>query len=288
MQTWTIRKLITWTAQWLKGYGVASPRLDAELLLSHAINCSRLDLYLDPDKPITDTERAIFRSYIKRRANREPVAYIIGYKEFWGRNFEVDSRVLIPRPETETLIEVAMSKIPDKESSVIADLGTGSGCIAITISLEAKNVKMIASDISTGALEVAKINALNLGVDNCIIWRHGSWCEVFNSLIEPGSLDLLLTNPPYIDSSELYELQPEIIKYEPQIALNGGKEGLEIYKDLIKDAAFWLKFGGCIIMEIGYKQADCIKDYLEESSFISVEIIKDISGKNRVISAIKS
>ncbi|MGB3975212.1 MAG: peptide chain release factor N(5)-glutamine methyltransferase [bacterium] len=287
MQTWTIRKLITWTAEWFKNFDIATPRLDAEILLSHTINCTRLDLYLDPDKPVTDTERAAFRSHIKRRANREPIAYIIGSKEFWGRNFSVDPRVLIPRPETETLIEAALSKIPEKAPWLVADLGTGSGCIAITIALEKPDVKVIASDISAGSIEVAKMNAFNLGASDRIMWRQGSWCTVFNSLIQPKSLDLLLTNPPYIASGELLELQPEISKYEPDIALDGGKDGLQAYKELVQEAVFWLKSGSWIIMEIGYRQGEDIKGILKEASFVSIEIIKDASGKDRVISAMK-
>lgn len=284
---WTIRTLIAWTAQWLSGHGISSPRLDAELMLSHALHCQRLDLYLHPDKPVTEAERAIFRSFIKRRAHHEPVAYILGYKEFWGRNFDVDSRVLIPRPETETLIETAINKLKNNDDCLIADLGTGSGCIGVTLALEFPGIRVIASDISSRALDVAKRNAVTLNVTDRIIFCQGHWCDVFPAVTNPYSLEMILSNPPYISSDELPALQPEIVKFEPSIALEGGKDGFKAYESLVKDAGYWLKSGGWLIMEIGCMQAETVKRYLTDASFVSIECIQDGTGRDRVVSGVK-
>jgi release factor glutamine methyltransferase len=284
---WTIRSLITWTTQWLCRHGIASPRLDAELMLSHALHCQRLDLYLYPDKPVTEAERVVFRSFIKRRANREPVAYILGYKEFWGRTFEVDSRVLIPRPETETLIEVAITKLSKTDTCLIADLGTGSGCIGVTLASEFQGIRVIASDISGGALEVAKKNAAKSDVADRIIHCKGDWCDIFPTVTTPCSVELILSNPPYIPSADLHKLQPEILKFEPSIALEGGKNGITSYEKLIKDAGHWLTSGGWLIMEIGCRQAETVQRYLTDASFVSIECKQDGTGRDRVLCAMK-
>jgi len=161
---WTIRQLIAWTVPWFTDRGIESPRLDTEVLLSHALKCQRLDLYLNPDAPVTEVERDEYKLLIKRRAAREPVAYIVGHKEFWRRQFFVDRRVLIPRPETETLIETALELVNGNPGSLIADLGTGSGCIAITLAAECQDARVIATDVSSAAIDVAILNAKDLNV----------------------------------------------------------------------------------------------------------------------------
>jgi release factor glutamine methyltransferase len=282
---WTIRKILAWTTAWFRQRGIETPRLDAEILLANALTCDRIDLYLTPDKPLTKTEKKVFRSLIKRRASREPIAYIIKLKEFYGRSYFVDSRVLIPRPETETLIDVLLANKPRGDDSMIADIGVGSGCIAITAALECSESKIFATDISKEAIVVAQKNAENFGLTHRLKILEGAWCKPFETIIRPHSLDVVLSNPPYIKSHSLKLLEPEIVKYEPVTALDGGETGLAAYAFLVEEAARWLKRDGWIIMEIGYDQAETVKKILSKASFTSIMITKDMAGNDRVVSA---
>ncbi|MBN1295218.1 peptide chain release factor N(5)-glutamine methyltransferase [bacterium] len=286
-ETWTVRKLIAWTAQWFADHSIASPRLDAELLLASILNCSRLDLYLMPDKPVDDHERSLFKSLIRRRIQREPVAYILGNKEFWSREFIVSPAVLIPRPETETLIETALTLTPECEDFRIADLGTGSGCIAITLALETATTHVIATDLSMEALAIARQNAERLGAGERIVFLHGSWFEPLNAVAALQSFDCIVSNPPYIRTGMIESLQPEIRMYEPFNALDGGLSGIDAYEVLAAGAMRWLKPGGRIILEIGDDQANAVETFLLNASFEAIDKIRDTSGKYRVVTGRK-
>ncbi|MBN1879162.1 peptide chain release factor N(5)-glutamine methyltransferase [bacterium] len=282
---WTVRKLIAWTVPWFEERGISSPRLDAELLLACALHCSRIDLYLNPDKPLSETERLLYKTLIKRRAAREPVAYILGEKEFWRRTFKVDNRVLIPRPETEMLIETALNITKDSSEVMIADLGTGSGCIAVTLAAELPDSRIYATDISIEAIALANENARDLNVDEQIIFCSGSWFNALQSAAKPGSFDMIVSNPPYIATGLLNGLQPEISRFEPSLALDGGREGLDPYIVIVSGAKQWMKKGGYLILEIGCAQGDRISRYLSDASFDSIDIIKDLTGSDRIILA---
>ncbi len=282
---WTIRKILAWTTSWFNQHGIESARLDAEILLAKAIGVERIDLYLAPDKPLTDNERNVFKTYIKRRAAREPIAYIIGTREFYGRSFCVDSRVLIPRPDTETIIEVLKTKYTKDCAPVMADIGAGSGCLGITAALEFPESFVYATDVSRDALDVANMNARKLIHNSRFKLLKGSFYSPLKKVINQNSLDIIVSNPPYIRSSELKQLQPEVSKYEPHIALDGGEEGLDAITILIRDAILWLKPDGWIIIEIGYDQAEPVKEILSKSSFKSIMITSDLAGVDRVVSA---
>lgn len=283
---WTIRNLISWTIPWFDNHGVQSSRLDAELLLAHALDCRRLDLYLNPDKPVTEAERTRFKSLIRRRAAREPVAYIISEKEFYGRIFHVDRRVLIPRPETEALIETALKYASDRSVPHIVDLGTGSGCIAVTLALEIPDTHLLAVDQSRDAIAVAIENSTRHDVADRILFREGNWFEPLTDLAAPKTIDLVVSNPPYIRHDELQKLQPEITRYEPRLALDGGSDGLQPYLQIASGAKYWLKSGGCLILEIGHDQGDAVRQILANTEFGTISIFKDLAGLDRVIWAV--
>jgi len=282
---WTIRKLIGWTSEWFAEKQIPSPRLDAEILLSHALGCSRLDLYLTPDKPVDEKERTLFRSYIRRRSNGEPVAYIIERKEFWSRNFFVNRHVLIPRPETEQVIETCLRLMETRQTPVIADMGTGSGCIAVTLALELPEPRIAAVDYSSKAIDVARKNAEVWNVSEKIQFFKGHWFEPLETGLPPGSFDLIVSNPPYIRRSELNDLQVEIRDFEPVAALDGGERGIDHYRILSRSAGKWLTRDGYIVFEIGDDQAEIISGILLEQSFQSIDVLKDLSGRDRVITA---
>jgi len=284
---WTIRKLLGWTTEWFAGKGIPSARLDAELLLAHTLSCSRLDLYLTPDKPVDDAEKTRFKSLIKRRSRCEPVAYITGQKEFWSRSFRVTSDVLIPRPETERLVEITLALMDQYASPRIVELGTGSGCIAITLALERPDANILAGDISGSALDVARSNAAALRAGDRIQFYNGSWFDGIEKWVEPASIDLVVSNPPYIRSADVHDLQPDIRDYEPVSALDGGNSGVEAYHEIAEGAAYWLRPGGRLVLEIGYNQAEAVESVLSQHQFRAIDIHTDAAGRDRVIAGIK-
>jgi len=284
---WTVRSLISWTTQYFSENGIVSSRLDSELLLAHALDCRRLDLYLSPDKPVDVKERKRFKEFVKRRAKREPIAYILKKKEFWSRNFYVTPSVLIPRPETEHIIEVVMDRLTNVDHPLIADLGTGSGCIAVTLAAEIKSIKIIATDISEEALRIARQNADTHNVTEKILFLNESWFTKFPAVASAGTFDLIVSNPPYIPIEEIQLLQPEIRFHEPVTALDGGKEGLKPFHQIAEESIKWLKPDGSLVLEIGDKQGDALQKILAENHFESIELVRDLAGKNRIITGRK-
>ncbi len=281
---WTILKILQWTTSFFTTHQIDSPRLTAEILLAHVLGVRRLDLYLRFDQPLNSGELAAYREVIKRRARREPVAYITGMREFWGIDFAVTPDVLIPRPETEHLVEAALELIPAgaSEKWQVLDVGTGSGAIVVSLAVNRPDHSYVASDISAAAITMAAKNAAAHGADAVISFLTG---ESFAPVQETGQkFDLIVSNPPYIPSEHIAGLAPEVGHYEPHAALDGGPHGLDIIDNLIKEAPNFLKEKGGLMMEIGFDQKDAVTALIEKNGrFDVIRFIRDYSGHDRVV-----
>ncbi len=277
----TIREIISQSTMQLEDEGIPSARLDAEVLLAFCLNCDRLDLIKNPERLLNNAEQASFRAFISRRLRHEPVAYITGRKAFWSFTLEVNSDVLIPRPDTEVIVEETLDvfRVHSVDQPRILDIGTGSGAIALALAAEIPGAQITATDISVAALKVAKKNALALGLDHSITFLHGD-------LFAPvrGTFDLIVSNPPYIGADE-YEILPAGVKdFEPCQALFAGKTGLEFYENLVYQAKKHLKEKGWLLLEIGYKQTKEVRTIMEMSEFYdSIDVRTDYAGLSRVI-----
>jgi release factor glutamine methyltransferase len=281
--TWTILRTLQWTADYFRRQGIPSARSTAELLLSHCLTCERIDLYLRYDQPLQADELARFRALIQRRQQREPDAYIIGNREFWSQSFQVTSDVLVPRPETECLVETALARQSDLEAIEVLELGTGSGAISVALAHERPNWRIKATDISGKALNVARRNAEHiLKVEaSQISFIEGSWFEPLSEY--KHFFDLIVSNPPYIARKDLAGLEPEVSRFEPAIALDGGDDGLSCLKHIIQTAPDYLKPEGQLILEIGYDQADAVKTMgRQRGRYHTIQVVKDYSGQDRV------
>lgn len=277
---WTIKKLINWTTQFFKKHGIESPRLDAELLLSHVLHKSRIYLYTDFDLIVNPSELAQYREYIKKRISGSSTAAIIGEKEFMGVTLKVNEHVLIPRPDTETWLEKVIQYHRNEPGLTVADLGTGSGAILLSFLYFCREDRGVGIDISEKALEVARENSKNLKLDDRIEWRQG---DFLSALGKDELFDGILTNPPYIPSSDIKGLDSEVL-HEPHLALDGGFDGLDFYRRLAKDSASFLKPGGFLAAEFGIHQAETVLELLKSSGhFESFEVIKDYGGIDRAL-----
>jgi len=259
-RTWTIRDVLDWATKDFGARGIDSPRLDAELLVARALGVDRIELYLDLGRPLLEEERGAIRELLIRRREREPVAYIVGHRDFYGRRFSVTPDVLIPRPDTETLVEHALRLIPADVPLRVADVGTGSGAIAISIAAERPRVQVVATDVSQEALLVASSNALAMGVSDRIQFEEA------NLFGHEGSFDLVLSNPPYVRAADIPHLQEEVRDYEPSTALSGGEDGLDVVRALISRAAEVTVTGAQMLVEIGAGQARAVEAIANESA----------------------
>ncbi len=289
---WTVIKAIYWSEAYLKRFNIPNAKIDAEYLLSHILKCKRQELYLSSERQLTNEEINIFKGFIQRRSKREPLQYIICEEEFRGLVFKVTRDVLIPRPETELLVEEAVKIIErqraegKRQKVNVIDLCTGSGCIAVSIAKEIPDSKVYATDISEKALAVAKENAKGHGVEDRITFLQGSFLEPLKNLGLEGKIDIMLSNPPYVSKKNMEKLQPEIKEYEPPLALYGGKDGLDSYRTIIPQSLPYVKKEGYLILEIGYGQAEGVKEpFAKHPSYGEIEIIKDLSGIERVVKA---
>jgi release factor glutamine methyltransferase len=289
--SWTLLELIREASAYLAKKGVSSPRLDTELLMACVLGCSRVELYLRFDQPLTKQELDRFRELLRRRARREPLAYILGAKEFWSLSLRVSPSVLIPRPETETLVEVALEELKKavrKESLPISalELGTGSGAIAIALARElGASVSWWATDISREALEVARWNARQLGVQGWIKFLQGDMWEA----LEPDQrrFRLVISNPPYIPTALIQQLEPEIRCYEPALALDGGHDGLALIRRIIEQAPCRLVPGGMLVMEVGEAQSELLDEILgKDSRWGKWGWRQDLGGRLRALWAV--
>lgn len=297
---WTILKLLDWTTAYFTDHGVPNPRLDAELLLSDILKLRRIDLYLNFEKPVAPSDLARFKLLIQRRGKREPLQHILGHADFFGRRFSVTPDVLIPRPETEQLVVRAMEWLDaHPHATQVLDIGTGSGCIAITLALERPTLQVTAVDISEAALEVARGNAETLGAS--LLLRHprsefqvlaGTQLSCTTSGSPPtlyshcgdDVFDLIISNPPYIPTGDIADLQTEVSRFEPHLALDGGEDGLAFYRQLLLDAPPLLKSGGACAMEIGLGQRKSITDIASSIGlWQSPKCFADLSGTERIL-----
>ncbi len=280
-RTWTVLELLRWTAGHFAERGIDTPRLDAECLLAHALGTDRLQLYIGFDKPVEEAERGAFRELVRRRAGeRVPVALLTGEQEFWSLRLAVNSAVLVPRADTETLVQVALERIPDPEGEYeVLDLGTGSGAVALALASERPKARVTASDISPEALEVARANAERLGLAGRVRLVEGS-------LFEPvvgECYDLVVSNPPYVAEAEATSLAPEL-GHEPPQALFGGPDGLAVLRPLVAGLSGALRPGGAWALEIGPEQAAVLEGWCREAGLGGAQVHRDLAGRPRVVS----
>lgn len=282
---WTVLKLLTWTDSYFKTRAVESPRTSAELLLAYTLGLERLDLYLQYDRPVNADDLSRFKSLIQRRVKKEPVAYILGSKPFWTLEFAVNPDVLIPRPETEHLVEEAVATMKARVVGGqnmpmrVLDLGTGCGTVVLSLAASRPGHQFFAADISVKAVKLARENARLNNLDDQVSFFSGDWYE---SIKQQTRFDLIVSNPPYIPTGDIENLQPEI-KYEPVGALDGGLDGLEAIGHLIRHAPDCLKSGGSLVLEMGCDQEEAVRDMAEKSGqYRDVTVIKDFSGHPRV------
>jgi release factor glutamine methyltransferase len=283
----TILELLNWSTAHLERHRIENPRLNAELLLACSLKLSRERLYIQLNDQIRTNEQEVFEGLIKRRIVGEPLQYILGHQEFWSIDFKVDPRVLIPRPETELLVEQALSilsEMSSKKTPFVLELGTGSGAVAISLAKEVGDLLLIATDISRDALFAAKENARSAGVLGQIRFVLGNLFDPFRLFGEGGLFDLILSNPPYVERSEIERLPKEVRDYEPIIALDGGENGLEVCQAIVAQAPIYLKKGGWLLLEVGQGQGEKVAGQIERSGFfLKPEQLPDLSGVARVV-----
>lgn len=279
---WTILDVLTWTAEYFSANRIEAPRLTAEILLAETIGVDRIDLYVRFEQPLTEEERFRYRELVKRRIRREPTAYILGRKDFWTIGLEVTPDVLIPRPETEFLVEAALERIDEDHNPLmrIFDMGTGSGAIAISLACCRKSPVFFASDSSPAALGVASRNAAANGVAGRIGFFASRW---FDAVSKNAGFDMIVSNPPYIPSSTIAELDPEVRDFEPAAALDGGGDGLRDIAFLIREAPEYLEPSGTLLLEIGHDQKEAVEALASrDHAFRDVSFRKDYAGHHRV------
>jgi len=276
---WRIKDLLEWTTRYFLDKGLTEPRLEAEVLLSYVLKKDRVYLYANYDKPVNGEEREQFRQIIKRRALGEPSAYITGRKEFMSLELVVSPAVLIPRPDTEVLVETALRLVREEPLKTVCDVGTGSGAIAVSMAYYAPQLMVYAIDISPQAMEVAEGNAARHKVEINLLQ---------GDLLEPlldRRVDMVLANLPYIPESELSRLDPGVKDYEPRLALTCPGDGLMLYRRLVPQAEIVLSPGGYLLMEIDPRQAEAAQELV--LGFQEIEIIRDYGGRERVVKARK-
>ena len=282
---WTIIKLIRWATSYLKTHDIDSPRATGEILLAHALKVNRIDLYLNYDQPLVAEELNTFKMLIKRRLKREPVAYILGTKEFWSLDLTITPDVLIPRPETECLVEAALnilSKIPTSKTQRILDLGTGSGAIVLALMSQQPRHEYFASDYFKKAVALASRNSAQHNFSGRIHFFVGDWLTPL--IPEKSRFDMIVSNPPYIPSQVIGRLQPEIHQFEPIAALNGDQDGLSCFRKVIGDAHNHLRPQGVLLLEIGHDQKDDVHRMVSDCEFYDdFNTTKDYSGHDRVV-----
>ncbi|MFC1579757.1 peptide chain release factor N(5)-glutamine methyltransferase [Thermodesulfobacteriota bacterium] len=286
-KTWTIKELLQVTSKYLTEKNIESPRLCSEILLAHLLQTTRVELYLHFEKPLHDREIESYRALIRRRLAREPVQYITGVQEFWSMDFQVGPQVLIPRPESEVLVEQAVSlytkgDMPGGEHPRILDLGTGSGALAIAVASEIGSASIWASDISEEALNIARSNAERHGLEERIQFKTGDLLTHYRP--EEVTFDLILSNPPYITSSEFDALPPEVRSFEPRLALDGHEQGLYYIEKIIHQAPEKLNDNGWLLLEMDPRQIPWALEMIsEDDRYGHADRIRDYSNRDRVI-----
>ncbi len=279
---WTIRALLAWTADYFQSKKIESARLEAQILLAHVLNCLRIELVARSDEIPEPRFRAAFRELVKRRVDGWPVAYLTGEREFYLLKFDVSPAVLIPRPDTETLVQEALTLLKGKSAPSILDLGTGSGCIAVSIAHQHKTARVTAVDVSPDAAEVAKRNAAKHGVADRVTVLVG---DLFAPLPSGSTFDLIVSNPPYVTPTEFDALTPDVRDHEPRGALDGGPDGLAFYRRIAAGAESVLKPSGTVMVEIGSTQEEAVRSAFAEKGFATLPAVKDLGRRPRVVIA---
>ena len=283
MKTWHVIDLIEWTTEYFERHEIPTPRLDAELLLGHLLQKSRLQLYLSFEMPVFQEALSKFRELIKKRVDHTPVSYLTNHKEFMSLNFYVDSRVLIPRPETETLVETVLQH--QKDSCRFVEIGTGCGAIAISFSHHRPDWELIATDLSKEALEVAQQNALTHNCADQLTFLQGDLFEPLRELPNPR-FDWIASNPPYVGTGEASILPLDVRGHEPEVALFAGPDGLDIIRRIVTDAPQFLNADGKLILEVGCNQSHAVQDLIKsQPAYKHCEVIKDYADIERVLLA---
>jgi release factor glutamine methyltransferase len=277
---WTIREVLNWTRGYFKNAGITQPRLEAEILLAHALDVERLHLYLSPDKPLTADERSRYRTVVQERHSGVPLQHLIGEVSFFGLRFKVRKDALIPRPETEELLERALKLAPRDRPARCIDLGTGSGVIAVCLARFLPQASVVAVDVAPDALQLARENARMNSVEERVEFLESDW---FASV--SGRFDLVVSNPPYVATEDLPNLPPEVRDHEPRVALDGGENGVERLETLIGQVVERLLPCGTLLLEIGRGQAETIADWLRSSGLVEVDVETDAAGAERFVIA---
>ena len=276
---WRLIDILNWGEKYFKEKSIDNPRIEIETLLQHIIGCKKIDLYLQFENKLNTENLIILRGLIKRRVNREPMQYIIGSSEFYGRKFFVNQDVLIPRPETEKLIDVSIDILSKKENPIILDVGTGSGCIGITIALEIPSSSVIAIDISNSALSTAKKNANIYGLKNMQFINLDIFSQDINH-----TADLLISNPPYISQKEIPGLMIDVKNFEPMVALTDNNDGLEFYRKFSNIIPQVVKKNGVTILEVGRgNHPERVKEIFSKAGFDNIESVRDLNKDTRVL-----
>jgi release factor glutamine methyltransferase len=278
-ETWTIRRIVTWMAQDFEKRGIESARLDADLLVAHVLGVPRVNLYMDLDRPLEPTELASIRGLVPRRRAREPIAYILGRREFYGRSFAVGPAVLVPRPETELLVERTLEALGQGPSRVL-DLCTGSGCVAATLAAERESISVVATDVSEEAAKIARDNVESLGVAARVDVRVG---DLYAPVDAESPFDAIVANPPYVTEEEMKGLAADVRDHEPHLALVAGTDGLDVIRRIIDGAFGHLAAGGLLAIEVGAGQGEHVAELLREAGFAEVAVVPDLAGTGRVV-----
>lgn len=281
---WTIIKILNWTKQYFADKGVENPRLDAEILLCAVLKCERINLYMDFERPLNEQELADYKKLVIRRAQNEPLAYILGEKAFMSNVFKVNQYTLVPRPETELLVEslIKASELVN-DSPKILDIGTGSGAIIVSLLDYLPQAVGAAVDISAGALSIAKENAVNIGVDKRAAFIQS---DLFTAIPDTKKFDIIVSNPPYIPAEDIKGLAQDV-QNEPVTALDGGADGLDFYRRITKEAIHYLAEDGLLAFEIGIGQSAAVADLCRTAGLNCVAVRKDYAGIDRMVFAAK-
>jgi release factor glutamine methyltransferase len=289
MQTWTIQKLLNWVTEYLTSKGIESPRLSAELLLSHELELKRIDLYTQFDKQVPQEQLDKLHELVKRAGLYEPVAYLTGRTEFYSLELDITTDCMIPRPETELLVQRAIEFLRTRSGvQYVCDLCTGSGCIAVAIAKNFPNGRITATDISAAALAVTARNVEKHRLEERIKLLCGDLFEPVIKQLDVNQFDLIVCNPPYVSTAEYENLDKNVKDYEPQSALLAGQDGMDIYRRIVTEVDKFLKPGAVLMLEIGYAQGPAVRELLEQTgAFAEIKIEKDFHDNDRIVTAIR-
>ena len=275
----TLVDVLKKTEAYFKQRGIPSPRLDAELIIGHCLGLTRVNLYMNFDRPLSEDELKQIRPLVRRRGSREPVAWITGTKGFWTLDLKVRTGVLVPRPDTERLVELGLEWIEEDEECFVADICCGSGAIGLALASERPGVRIFATDLAQEALECTRANVQALGLKDRVAVLQGS---LLTPIPAERPIDYVLSNPPYIASAVLDGLEPEVSQHEPRLALDGGTDGLDIYRQLILAAAKRARKG--VMVEIGHDQAGSVSELFQQAGLQDVQVHTDLGKRDRVVS----